>query len=41
MDARIDLWGVRVGPYRIVYRIDDSTRVVVIANHRDDVYEER
>jgi len=36
-------WSARRGPYRIVYRIDDETRsVVVIAiAHRADVYRPR
>jgi len=35
-----DLYRVRVGDYRIIYRIDDRRRVVTVARigHRRDVY---
>jgi len=35
-----DLWRVRVGDYRVVYRVDDRERTVdvVIVRHRSDVY---
>lgn len=35
-------WRLRVGDYRIVYRIDSERRVVtiVVIKHRKDVYEE-
>ena len=33
-------WSARVGPYRIVYRIDDAILVVDVVRlgHRSDVY---
>jgi mRNA interferase RelE/StbE len=33
-------WRVRVGKYRVIYRIDDKTRVVRVTHvgHRGDVY---
>lgn len=36
-----DGWRVRVGTYRVVYAISDSTRVVTVTRvgHRRDVYE--
>jgi mRNA interferase RelE/StbE len=36
-------WSVRRGPYRIVYRIDEETRTVVVITvaHRADVYRPR
>ena len=35
-----DVWRVRVGPYRIIYAIDDRRRIVVVTSvgHRRDVY---
>jgi len=35
-----DLWRIRVGDYRIVYRIDDHARLVDISviRHRKDAY---
>ena len=35
-----DLWRIRVGDYRIVYCIDDQTRLVDVSiiRHRKDVY---
>lgn len=35
-----DLWRIRVGDYRVVYRVDDRERSVdvVIVRHRSDVY---
>ena len=35
-----DLWRIRVGDYRVVYRIDDQTRFVDVSiiRHRKDVY---
>jgi len=37
----IDEWRIRVGDYRIRYRIDDKTRTVTITRiaHRREVYE--
>jgi len=36
-------WSARRGPYRIVYRIDDQARVVLVVAvaHRADVYRSR
>ncbi len=36
-----DLWRIRVGDYRVIYRIDDTARVIDIVPiaHRRDVYE--
>lgn len=36
-----DLWRIRVGDYRIIYRIDDRTEAieVVIVRHRSAVYD--
>jgi mRNA interferase RelE/StbE len=36
-------WSARRGPYRVVYRIDDETRVVSVlaVAHRADVYRPR
>jgi mRNA interferase RelE/StbE len=36
-----DLWRIRVGDYRVVYRIDDSQRLVDVTHirHRRDAYE--
>ncbi len=35
-----DLWRIRVSDYRVVYRVDDGERsvVVLIVRHRSDVY---
>jgi mRNA interferase RelE/StbE len=35
-----DLWRIRIGEYRVVYSIDDSTHLVDIrvVRHRSDVY---
>jgi len=35
-----DLWRIRVGDYRVIYRIDDERRVIDIAHvrHRKEVY---
>lgn len=37
------LWAARRGPYRVVYEIDDETRVVSVLriDHRADVYRPR
>ncbi|MCI0339833.1 MAG: type II toxin-antitoxin system RelE/ParE family toxin [Planctomycetales bacterium] len=34
------VWRVRVGDYRVLYRIDDATRIVTVTRvrHRRDVY---
>jgi mRNA interferase RelE/StbE len=36
-----DLWRIRVGDYRVVYIIDDDTKMVSVTRiaHRRDVYE--
>lgn len=36
----LELWRVRIGDYRLVYKIDDVTIVVVVARigHRNTVY---
>jgi mRNA interferase RelE/StbE len=36
-----ELWRIRVGDYRIIYRIDDSTKSVevVIVRHRREAYD--
>jgi mRNA interferase RelE/StbE len=36
-------WSARRGPYRIVYRIDDSTHTVSVlaVAHRADIYRQR
>lgn len=35
-----DLWRIRVGSYRVIYRIDDAQEVVDVSvvRHRRDVY---
>lgn len=35
-----DLWRIRIGDHRVVYRVDDRERTVdvVIVRHRSDVY---
>lgn len=35
-----DLWRIRVGDYRVIYSIDDPTRIVDInrVRHRSDAY---
>jgi mRNA interferase RelE/StbE len=35
-----DLWRLRVGDYRVVYRVDDDSRVVdvISVRHRKDAY---
>jgi mRNA-degrading endonuclease RelE of RelBE toxin-antitoxin system len=37
------LWSARRGPYRIVYEIDDDTRVLAVLriDHRADIYRPR
>jgi mRNA interferase RelE/StbE len=36
-----DLWRIRIGDYRVVYIIDDDTKMVSLTRiaHRRDVYE--
>lgn len=35
-----DIWRIRVGDYRVLYRIDDAIRIVDVRNvgHRKDIY---
>ncbi|MBI4284609.1 MAG: type II toxin-antitoxin system RelE/ParE family toxin [Chloroflexi bacterium] len=35
-----DLWRIRVGEYRVIYSIDDTTRIIDIAviRHRSEAY---
>ena len=40
LEAAPDLWRIRVGEWRVVYRIDDRTKLVDInaVRHRREVY---
>ena len=40
LKAETQLWRIRVGDYRVVYTIDDATRVVTVVKvgHRRNVY---
>lgn len=40
LEGATDLWRIRVGQWRVVYRISDRDRLVdvVAARHRSDVY---
>jgi len=40
LKGNTNLWRIRVGDYRIVYRIDDRQRLIDISHirHRKDVY---
>ena len=40
LSGSIDLWRLRVGDHRVVYKIDDSRRIVDVAvvRHRREVY---
>ena len=40
LEGATDLWRIRVGQWRVVYRISDSDRLVdvVAVRHRSDVY---
>jgi mRNA interferase RelE/StbE len=40
LQGAADLWRIRVGVYRVVYRIDDQARLVDVSiiRHRKDVY---
>lgn len=40
LSGAIGLWRVRVGQYRVIYEIDDNSRIVdvVVVRHRRDVY---
>lgn len=35
-----DIWRIRVGDYRVLYRIEDDVRIVEVSNvgHRKDIY---
>ena len=37
------LWSARRGPYRVIYRIDESAKLVTVVTigHRSDVYRRR
>ncbi|MBL7718682.1 MAG: type II toxin-antitoxin system RelE/ParE family toxin [Flavipsychrobacter sp.] len=39
--GQTDLWRIRVGNYRVVYRIDDTIYIVNVqrVGHRKDIYE--
>jgi len=41
--GRDDLWRVRAGRYRAIYRIDDEARTILVLDvgHRRDVYRRR
>jgi mRNA interferase RelE/StbE len=38
----VDLWRIRVGDYRVIYRIEDDRRVVTVLRiqHRRDAYDQ-
>jgi mRNA interferase RelE/StbE len=40
LSGATDLWRVRVGDYRVVYKIDDNRRIVdvTVVRHRREVY---
>ena len=40
LSGATDLWRVRVGDYRVVYKIDDGRRIVdvTVVRHRREVY---
>lgn len=40
LGGKADLWRIRVGDYRIVYRVEDAVLVVLVVRigHRRDVY---
>jgi mRNA interferase RelE/StbE len=40
LQARNDLWRIRVGEYRVLYRIDDEARLVdvIAVRHRGQAY---
>jgi mRNA interferase RelE/StbE len=41
LEASLHLYRVRVGDYRIIYRISDSSVLVLKIGHRRDVYRNR
>ena len=40
LEGATDLWRIRVGPWRVVYRISDRDRLVdvIAVRHRSDAY---
>jgi mRNA interferase RelE/StbE len=40
LQGKDDLWRIRVGPYRVVYAIQDEALIVLVVRvaHRKDVY---
>jgi mRNA interferase RelE/StbE len=40
LEGAIDVWRIRVGPWRVVYRISDRERLVdvIAVRHRSDAY---
>ncbi len=40
LEGSRDLWRIRISDYRVVYRIDDASRLidVTIVRHRSDAY---
>ena len=40
LSGGMNLWRLRVGQYRVIYKIDDNSRIVdvVVVRHRRDVY---
>jgi mRNA interferase RelE/StbE len=40
LEASLDLYRVRVGDYRIIYRIGDSSVLVLKIGHRGNVYKD-
>jgi len=40
LSGGMNLWRLRVGQYRVIYTIDDNSRIVdvVVVRHRRDVY---
>ncbi len=40
LEARLNLYRVRVGDYRIIYRLSNSSVLVLKIGHRRDVYKD-
>jgi mRNA interferase RelE/StbE len=40
LSGATDLWRIRVGDYRVIYKIDDNRRIVdvTVVRHRREVY---
>ena len=40
LSGGMNLWRLRAGQYRVIYKIDDNSRIVdvVVVRHRRDVY---